>query len=36
MGIIMLMAMRKDVMGDFVLPRALWAMGLPTVYQAGF
>ena len=36
MGIIMLMAMREDVMGDFVLPRALWAMGLPTVYQAGF
>lgn len=27
MVIIMLMAMREDVMGDFVLPRALWAMG---------
>jgi Mn2+/Fe2+ NRAMP family transporter len=27
MVIIMLMAMRQDVMGDFVLPRALWAMG---------
>ena len=27
MVIIMLMAMRGDVMGDFVLPRALWAMG---------
>jgi Mn2+/Fe2+ NRAMP family transporter len=27
MVIIMLMAMRHDVMGRFVLPRALWAMG---------
>jgi Mn2+/Fe2+ NRAMP family transporter len=27
MVIIMLMAMRQDVMGRFVLPRALWAMG---------
>jgi NRAMP (natural resistance-associated macrophage protein)-like metal ion transporter len=27
MVIIMLMAMRRDVMGPFVLPRALWAMG---------
>jgi NRAMP (natural resistance-associated macrophage protein)-like metal ion transporter len=27
MVIIMLMAMRQDVMGLFVLPRALWAMG---------
>jgi NRAMP (natural resistance-associated macrophage protein)-like metal ion transporter len=27
MVIIMLMAMRRDVMGRFVLPRALWAMG---------
>jgi NRAMP (natural resistance-associated macrophage protein)-like metal ion transporter len=27
MVIIMLMAMRSDVMGRFVLPRALWAMG---------
>jgi Mn2+/Fe2+ NRAMP family transporter len=27
MAIIMLMAMRQDVMGRFVLPRALWAMG---------
>jgi hypothetical protein len=27
MVIIMLMAMRGDVMGAFVLPRALWAMG---------
>jgi Mn2+/Fe2+ NRAMP family transporter len=27
MVIIMLMAMREDVMGDFVLPRALWAIG---------
>jgi len=27
MAIIMLMAMRRDVMGRFVLPRALWAMG---------
>jgi NRAMP (natural resistance-associated macrophage protein)-like metal ion transporter len=27
MGIIMLMAMRPDVMGSFVLPRPLWAMG---------
>jgi NRAMP (natural resistance-associated macrophage protein)-like metal ion transporter len=27
MVIIMLMAMRHDVMGSFVLPRALWAMG---------
>ena len=27
MVIIMLMAMRRDVMGAFVLPRALWAMG---------
>jgi NRAMP (natural resistance-associated macrophage protein)-like metal ion transporter len=27
MAIIMLMAMRRDVMGHFVLPRALWAMG---------
>jgi hypothetical protein len=27
MVIIMLMAMRADVMGRFVLPRALWAMG---------
>ena len=27
MVIIMLMAMRRDVMGRFVLPRALWVMG---------
>ena len=27
MVIIMLMAMRRDVMGSFVLPRLLWAMG---------
>jgi NRAMP (natural resistance-associated macrophage protein)-like metal ion transporter len=27
MVIIMLMAMRRDVMGHFVLPRGLWAMG---------
>ena len=27
MVIIMLMAMRREVMGRFVLPRALWAMG---------
>jgi len=27
MVIIMLMAVRQDVMGRFVLPRALWAMG---------
>jgi Mn2+/Fe2+ NRAMP family transporter len=27
MAIIMLMAMRQDVMGQFVLPRALWVMG---------
>jgi NRAMP (natural resistance-associated macrophage protein)-like metal ion transporter len=27
MAIIMLMAMRSDVMGGFVLPRPLWAMG---------
>jgi Mn2+/Fe2+ NRAMP family transporter len=27
MAIIMLMAMRQDVMGRFVLPRVLWAMG---------
>jgi NRAMP (natural resistance-associated macrophage protein)-like metal ion transporter len=27
MAIIMLMAMRRDVMGRFVLPRPLWAMG---------
>ena len=27
MVIIMLMAMREDVMGDFVLPRALWVIG---------
>ena len=27
MVIIMLMAMREDVMGEFVLPRALWATG---------
>lgn len=27
MVIIMLMAMRRDVMGSFVLPRPLWAMG---------
>ena len=27
MTIIMLMAMRRDVMGRFVLPRPLWAMG---------
>lgn len=27
MAIIMLMAMRRDVMGRFVLPRVLWAMG---------
>jgi hypothetical protein len=27
MVIIMLMAMRGDVMGRFVLPRPLWAMG---------
>jgi NRAMP (natural resistance-associated macrophage protein)-like metal ion transporter len=27
MAIIMLMAMRQDVMGRFVLPRTLWAMG---------
>jgi Mn2+/Fe2+ NRAMP family transporter len=27
MAIIMLMAMRQDVMGRFALPRALWAMG---------
>jgi len=27
MVVIMLMAMRRDVMGAFVLPRALWAMG---------
>jgi NRAMP (natural resistance-associated macrophage protein)-like metal ion transporter len=27
MAIIMLLAMRQDVMGRFVLPRALWAMG---------
>jgi NRAMP (natural resistance-associated macrophage protein)-like metal ion transporter len=35
MVIIMLMAMRRDVMGRFVLPRALWAMGwLCTVTMA--
>ena len=35
MVIIMLMAMRHDVMGRFVLPRALWAMGwLCTVTMA--
>jgi len=35
MAIIMLMAMRRDVMGRFVLPRALWAMGwLCTVIMA--
>jgi len=35
MAIIMLMAMRPDVMGRFVLPRALWAMGwLCTVTMA--
>jgi len=27
MAIIMLMAMRRDVMGSFVLPRPLWALG---------
>jgi hypothetical protein len=27
MVIIMLMAMRRDVMGAFVLPRPLWVMG---------
>jgi hypothetical protein len=27
MMIIMLIAMREDVMGDFVLLRALWGMG---------
>jgi Mn2+/Fe2+ NRAMP family transporter len=27
MVVIMLMAMRRDVMGAFVLPRPLWAMG---------
>jgi Mn2+/Fe2+ NRAMP family transporter len=27
MGMIMLMAMRREVMGRFVLPRTLWAMG---------
>ena len=27
MVIIMLLSMRRDVMGRFVLPRALWAMG---------
>jgi Mn2+/Fe2+ NRAMP family transporter len=27
MMIIMVMAMRQDVMGRFVLPRALWALG---------
>jgi Mn2+/Fe2+ NRAMP family transporter len=32
---IMLMAMRRDVMGRFVLPRGLWAMGwLCTVTMA--
>jgi Mn2+/Fe2+ NRAMP family transporter len=35
MVIIMLMAMRRDVMGRFVLPRPLWAMGwLCTVTMA--
>ena len=35
MAVIMLMAMRPDVMGRFVLPRALWAMGwLCTVTMA--
>jgi len=35
MAIIMLMAMRRDVMGRFVLPRALWAIGwLCTVTMA--
>jgi Mn2+/Fe2+ NRAMP family transporter len=35
MAIIMLMAMRRDVMGRFVLPRLLWAMGwLCTVIMA--
>ena len=35
MVIIMLMVMRQDVMGRFVLPRALWAMGwLCTVTTA--
>ena len=35
MVIIMLMAMRRDVMGAFVLPRPLWAMGwLCTVTMA--
>jgi len=35
MAIIMLMAMRPDVMGRFVLPRTLWAMGwLCTVVMA--
>ena len=35
MVVIMLMAMRPDVMGRFVLPRALWAMGwLCTVTMA--
>lgn len=35
MVIIMLMAMRRDVMGNFVLPRPLWALGwLCTVAMA--
>jgi len=35
MAIIMLMAMRRDVMGRFVLPRLLWAIGwLCTVIMA--
>ena len=36
MVIIMLMSMREDVMGRFVLPRPLWAMGwLCTITMAG-
>jgi hypothetical protein len=27
MAIIMIMSMRRDVMGRFVLPRPLWAIG---------
>ena len=35
MGVIMLMAMRADVIGRFVLPRPLWALGwLCTVVMA--
>ncbi len=35
MAVMMIMTMRPEVMGDFVLPRPLWAMGwLSTVVMA--